>query len=51
MSPEVSDVHQVIVDGEVGSERSSSQELLRSSPDNSQDRQHQTGLRGERDQI
>ena len=48
MSPEIPDVHQVIVDGEIMSEHSSSQELLRSSPDHGQDRQQQTGL-GERD--
>ena len=48
-SPEISDVHQVIVDGVIGSEHSSSQELLRSSPNHGQDRQQQTGLR--RDQI
>ena len=48
-SPEIPDVHQVIVDGVIGSEHSSSEELLRSSPNHNQDRQQQTGLR--RDQI
>merc|ERR1719507_1120131 len=45
-SSEVPDVHQVIVDGEIMSEHSSSQELLRSSPDHGQDRQQQTGFEG-----